>query len=218
MKLQKPPPFTSWKTIFALKRYRVAKFKQRRQIKTRAFLGTLQHVKIGGCTGLCFTWVARHRRWPGEQGGQRIDFMNTDQAWAEINLFAQFFNSAPALGSHADRIARVAPRGCGMRRGPWIDEQDYRAFGTTLAHFATYRGYHIVEMAFNEDAPNHICALHTSIAGLRFFDPNSGEYAVPPGKEAAFLGALTQQYRGYVSPAGETLQLTFKHLYFYHID
>lgn len=152
-----------------------------------------------------------------ERPGRRIDFLNTDRAWDDINLFAQFFNSATPQGNHADRIRRVAPNGCGLQRQDWVDEQDYQDFGLALRHFADNPGYHIVEMRFAQLVPNHICALHADANGIALFDPNSGEYAVPTGQGAAFLRALAGQYASYVSPRGQAIALTFRNLYFYHI-
>ena len=208
--------FTSWPTTPALKRYRVAKFKQRRQILSRRHLRTLEHVQIGGCTGLSFEWISRHRRRPGERPEARVEFLNSDAAWTVINMFANFFNSA-GRDVRAERITRVAPNGCNMQCGSHVDEDDFDTFAATLRHFDAHPGYHIVEIRFNQLMPNHLCALHVGIGGMTFFEPNSGEYSVAVGDRKAFLLALSAQYATYVSPKGKSTELTFRDVSFYHV-
>ncbi len=211
-----PQNFTSWKTIYALSRHRVAKYKQRRQLNTRPHLKVLENVQIGGCTGLSFTWVQRHQKNPGETPSQRIEYLNTDQAWTNIDYFAGFFNNIPA-GSYAERIEVVAPASVGMQRRGSVSERDYESFATALEHIIANPGYHFVMMCLKEVPTNHICALWSGVNGVVFFDPNSGEYKVSKGKIQALLKALTAQYATYVSSTGVKTKLTFREIQFHHV-
>lgn len=206
----------SWKTSPALKCYRMAKYKQRRQIMTRSFMREFEYVQAGGCTGLAFFWVDRRRKHPAETAADRIASLNTKESWKGIDEFAYSFNKARG-DFGVNRIMRVAPHGCGLQCGAWVEETDFVAFQSTLDHLAAWPGFHILEMRFNQAVAGHICAMQAGLDGLRFFDPNSGEYVAAPKSEAAFLRLLTAHYKTYVSSTGKTMPLTFLKLCFYHV-
>ncbi|WP_334189586.1 hypothetical protein [Noviherbaspirillum sp.] len=210
------PNFTSWKTISDLKRFRVAKYKQRRQIKSRPLLATLPEVQIGGCTGLSFGWVQRYRKVPAEVAAKRIDYLNSDQGWRNIDYFAGFFNNLPAA-SYGERVDVVAPAAVGMRRRGTVTETNYATFGSALTHLYANPGFYIIIMNLKGMPTNHLCALYAHPDGMIFFDPNSGEYKVPRGRMLDFFLALVRQYATYVTSAGAKVPLSFREIQFHHL-
>ncbi|WP_041599063.1 YopT-type cysteine protease domain-containing protein [Hahella chejuensis] len=210
--------FTSWKTISALKQFRVAKFKQRRQIMTRPLLQQMKNIQVGGCTGLSFSWVQRHQRQRGETPANRIDYLNTDIAWKNTDYFAGYFNNTKHH-SYADRIASVAPTSLGMRHGGVVIEKNYDTYGSALQHLSNNPGHHIVMMVLSGKgiSTNHVCALYVDADGMKFFDPNSGEYRCTTGKRLDFFKQLTAQYHTYVSSGGVAIDITFKEVQFHHV-
>ncbi len=211
-------PFTSWKTTANLKQYRVAKFKQRRQIFSRPALRAMANIQIGGCTGLSFAWVQRHQKQRGEMPADRIAYLNTDEAWANTDYFAGFFNNTPHH-TYADRVAYVAPSALGMRKGGTAIEKDYASFATALRHLDANPGHHIVLMDLNGKgvSTNHFCSLYVDGGKMKFFDPNSGEYLCTSAQRLDFFKALTAQYLTYVSASGAAIAIKFKEVQFHHV-
>ncbi len=210
------PNFTSWKTISDLKRFRIAKYKQRRQLKTRPLLATLPEVQIGGCTGLSFGWVQRYRKVPAEAAPKRVEYLNSDQGWRNIDYFAGFFNNLRGA-DYGERVDVVAPAAVGLRRRGTVQETNTATFGAALAHMYANTGFYIVIMCLRESPTNHLCALYAHPDGMVFFDPNSGEYRVPRGSMLAFFQALVRQYATYVSSTGVRNPLSFREIQFHHI-
>lgn len=206
------PTFTSWATTRALTAYRTTKFKQRRQIMTR--FRHLPHVQVGGCTGLTFGWLQRHRRSPSEGGTARLAVLNTDQHWNHIDYLASVFNSRAAGKSYADRIATVAKHSLGMKAGEMCEHTSAKDFSAVIHHLDNHPGYHAALMVLGGANTNHICAAVQRSSDLVFFDPNSGEYTVKNEHREGFFTALYAQYRTYVSSTGARRNITIDKLIF----
>jgi hypothetical protein len=207
--------FVSWPTISALSKFRVAKYKQRKELKSRPLLEAMPNVQIGGCTGLSFGWTQRIQLNPSETASKRIAYMNTDQAWRNIDYFADVFNNLPAR-TYGQRVAEIAPHACGMKKGVSASEMDPTTYATAIQHIAAHPGYHMVIMALRGAGTNHVCAMRAG-GDINFFDPNSGEYKVSPKNLKAFFLALTAQYATYISARGVKLNITFSEVQFHHI-
>ncbi len=208
--------FTSWPTISALKKHRVAKYKQRRQIMTRPLLQAMPNIQIGGCTGLSFAWIQRHQKMPSETSSDRIKYLDTDQAWSNVDYFASVFNNLPAK-DYATRIAEIAPHSCGMKKGSSVIEKDFSGFSTAIKHLNDNPGYHVVMMCLTPVKTNHVCGAWSGSGGIVFFDPNSGEYKVTKKQTQDLFKSLVLQYASYVSAKGIKTSIKFSEIQFHHI-
>lgn len=207
--------FSSWPTPVALKIYRVAKFKQRRQVKSRRHLMNLANIQNGGCTGLSFCWIEQRLWYPRVPAGVRIARFNTDAAWTRIDQLAHRFNHT-GLGP-AERVNVTAPNIPGRRRGAPVAIDGQGDFGDLRLALDAAPGYYVLELAFRDQDLTHLCALYNGGAGLEFFDPNAGEYHVPTLAMAAFFRNLRGHYAKYVAPGGETRPQVFETLSLYPI-
>lgn len=207
--------FTSWPTPMALKMFRVAKFKQRRQIKSRPHMRTLPYIQGGGCTGLSFCWVEQRLWFPRVPASVRIARFNTDEAWNRINQLANRFNNSGLVG--AARVNTVAPNIPGKRRGAAVmidGDSDFNDLRRTLD---TAPGYYAVELVFVDKTVSHLCALYSGGMGLEFFDPNSGEYYLPKAGTAAFFRNLRSHYATYIDTDGDADPQNFETVLLYPI-
>jgi hypothetical protein len=207
--------FASWRTPLALKMYRVAKFKQRRQIKSRRHLMNLANIQNGGCTGLSFCWVEQRLWYPRVPASVRIARFNTDEAWTRIDQLAHRFNHS-GLGP-AQRVNVVAPNIPGRGRGTPIDIDGQGDFNELSRALDAAPGYHVIELAFRNEFLTHLCAIYNGGVRLEFFDPNSGEYHMPALAVAAFFRNLRSHYAKYVTPSGDTRPQVFETLTLYPI-
>jgi hypothetical protein len=200
-----PQAFTSWKTSLSLRRFRVAKFKQRRQIQTR--FKHLENVQIGGCTGLSFGWLQHHMREPGHPPAGRIIALDSDRSWVQIDYFAEVFNGT-AAPSYQARVDAIAPFALGQGSCVMQATNETGAmFEDAIKHFDDNPGHHAIIMVLGKVDTNHVCAAHQGDTTLRFFDPNSGEYVVGNGQRRTFFQALAQQYGTYVSATGKRINI-----------
>jgi hypothetical protein len=192
--------FTSWPTPLALKLFRVAKFKQRRQLKSRPHLATLPYVQGGGCTGLSFCWIEQRLWYPRVPASVRLARFNTDEAWTRIDQLANRFNNS-GLG-RAARVDAVAPNIPGKARGAAIPIDGDGDFQELRQVLAAEPGYYVVELVFKAGRISHLCALYSGGMGLEFFDPNSGEYVLPKAAAAGFFRNLRAHYANYIGADG----------------
>lgn len=209
-------PFTSWPLGWRLSWSRVAKYKQRRQLKTRAYLATLDNIQIGACTGLSFAWVQRHRRQPTEGATSRIESINSDGAFANHDYLASIFNGPGTGGGYAGKIATVAQHALGTNAGgiAAISEYNLTTFPGARHHLTAHPGYHVMVMHITNFATSHVCALWIGPTHMVFFDPNFGEFKVPLAGITAFLLNLKEQYATYISAAGVRTALEFDYWVF----
>ncbi len=207
--------FTSWPTPLSLKVFRVAKFKQRRQIKSRPHLATLQHIQIGGCTGLSCCWIEQRLWYPRVPASVRLARFNTDEAWSRINQLANRFNNSGLL--RAEQVNVVAPNIPGKGRGAEIQIDGDGDFRDLRRALDAEPGYYLVELVFKGSRISHLCALYNGGTGLEFFDPNSGEYALPKVAVAAFFRNLRSHYANYVAPNGQSVAQEFQTVYLFPI-
>lgn len=208
--------YTSWKTKPRLKRFRIVKYKQRSQILTRPNLAVLENVQIGGCTGLSFGWIRRTRAAPHETPAQRLGYLDTDQSWRVIDVFAKYFNEQWGP-NYAARVTRTSLHGCGLSYQSGVTETNFLTYGTALPHIRANDGFHVLVLRFLELGPSHVCALYADTQGMRFFDPNSGEYYVGTNDQLEFFRALTEQYADYVAPNGVQASKTFSSVEVHHL-
>jgi hypothetical protein len=207
--------FTSWPTPLALKVFRVAKFKQRRQIKSRPHLATLPYVQNGGCTGLSFCWIEQRLWYPRVPASVRLARFNTDEAWTRINQLANRFNNS-GLGRSA-RVSAVAPNIPGRGRGTPIPIDGDGDFGDLRRALDAEPGYYVVELVFKGRSISHLCALYNGGMGLEFFDPNSGEYLLPKLAVASFFRHLRTHYANYVGADGRAVAQEFETVWLFPI-
>ncbi|WP_158070110.1 YopT-type cysteine protease domain-containing protein [Motiliproteus sp. MSK22-1] len=186
-------------------------------MKTRAHLSSLKSVQIGGCTGLSFQWIQRHKRFATEKPTDRIEFLNSDGAWTQIDYFAKQFNSWRTGGTYPERVEKVTPHTLGGQMGEHHQEFNTATFSKTLAHLNNNPGYHIVIMELKGANTNHVCALHQDDNKMTFFDPNSGEYSLSSSNRASFLKNLETQYGTYVTSGGKSQSLSFESVHFCHV-
>lgn len=200
--------FTSWPTPMALKVFRVAKFKQRRQIKSRPHLKTLPSIQIGGCTGLSVCWIEQRLWFPRVPASVRLARFNTDEAWNRINQLANRFNNSGLRG--AARVNVVAPNIPGKGRGAFTSIDGDGDFQDLRKVLEDQPGYYAVELIFKGKTISHLCALYSGGMGLEFFDPNSGEYYLPKAGIAAFFRGLRNHYATYIDSDGDADPQNFK--------
>lgn len=211
-------PFTSWPLGWRLSWLRVAKYKQRRQLFTRAHLQTLDNIQIGACTGLSFAWVQRHRRQPTEGAVSRIESINSDGAFDNHNYLAGVFNG-PGIGGgagYAGKIATVAQHALGTNAGgiASMSEFNLTTFAGAVHHLTGNPGYHVMVMHISNFATSHVCALWIGPTHMVFFDPNFGEFKVQLGQIASFFLNLKAQYATYISASGVRTELEFDYWVF----
>lgn len=207
--------FTSWPTPLALKIHRVAKFKQRRQIKSRAHLAGLAHIQIGGCTGLSFCWIEQRLWYPRVPASVRIARFNTDEAWTRIDQLANRFNQGGLRG--AARVNAVAPNIPGRRRGSAIEIDGDGDFSDLRQALDAAPGYYVVELVFKGKSISHLCALYNGGMGVEFFDPNSGEYHLLKARAAAFFRNLRAHYARYIAPNGSAAAQEFETVWLFPV-
>jgi hypothetical protein len=196
-----------------LKMHRVAKFKQRREIKSRRYLATLAHIQQGGCTGLSVCWIEQHLTFPSMPATMRIARFNNDYAWNRINQLADRFNNR-ALG-RLERVHGVAPNISNRSHGVavYIDgDSDFKDLRETLIGTC---GYYMVELVFKKGTINHMCALYAGGQRMKFFDPNSGEYVVNNVDIARFFRKLRGHYAGYIAADGTAKPQEFDVIWLY---
>ncbi len=206
-------PFHSWPTIWQLKWYRVAKYKQRRQIMGRPALGAahMPHIQNGACTGLSYAWIRQLRTMPTQGPVARCAALNSDASYTQHNYLASVYNSAAAGASYPARMATVAHHALGTAAGAAVNlnVQDFVNFTGLLHHLDTQHGEHLVAMDLNGVPTNHLCALSQGATHMRFFDPNLGEFRVANANRLAFFRNLVTQYATYVSGGGVAIHITF---------
>ena len=196
----------------ALKIFRKAKFKQRRQIKSRAHLATLPHIERGGCTGLSACWVERRLLNPTELAGARLASFNDDASWTRINDMARRFNGC--TGGRAVRVHAIMPNIPGKEHGDAITINGQGDFQDLSSKLAESPGYYAIELTFKNGLINHLCVFYYGGGRLHFFDPNSGEYQVPQSMVNIFFRTLRTHYANYVSSDdGSKIKQEFESLY-----
>jgi len=196
--------FTSWSLGWRIGRYRVAKYKQRRQLQTRAGMDFLEALADGACTALTLAWIGAHRANPLQTAGTRIESFNSDADFFRHNRTAASYNAVQ--GSHAARVEAAAPGDIANRH---LTEADLTTFSATLARLTARPGYYIVTMEITNYPTSHVCALFADASGLVLFDPNFGEFKVQASNRAAFFLLLRKQYETYVSKDGVKTKLAF---------
>src|SRR5262249_9849800 len=95
--------FKSWATIDALKRYRVAKYKQRRQLNHTfergvKFFNENAALATGACTALCCDWI---RAGMGGTAESRLSHLVGSTYFADAARLADRINDASRAGRQA---------------------------------------------------------------------------------------------------------------------
>lgn len=207
--------FSSWPTPLSLKLFRVAKFKQRRQLKSRPHLATLPYVQGGGCTGLSFCWIEQRLWYPRVPASVRMARFNTDEAWTRINQLANRFNNSGLR--RAARVDAVAPNIPGRARGAALAVDGDGDFQELRQMLSSQPGYYVVELVFKAGSISHLCALYSGGTGLEFFDPNSGEYALPKAVAPLFFRNLRTHYANYIGVDGAKVPQVFDTVWLFPI-
>lgn len=200
--------FTSWPTISSVKKYRTAKYKQRRVLYETGWIEN-DNLKVGACTGLSYRWISLHKKAPSQSASSRTRALKPSSIFSSIAYFAEIFNSSDGGSSYEARITNTAKFALGSSTGPIVTESDNVGF----SKFTQLRpGYYVIYMELRHASgnTNHVCAGFQSGGEFTFFDPNSGEYKVKNADLKHFLQELVKQYRGYVTAKGKRVEVTIK--------
>lgn len=210
-----PANYVSWKTPFALKMHRVAKFKQRAVILGSSAPPGMPGVENGACIGLVFAWLRRRLQQPGEAPKSRAEHLGQEDTLYKVDVDCSSFNGCYYRAeSRIDRLVQAAPNICGLSARSSVEAQGEEGLATLVAHLGdTQPGYYILEFTYEEVRISHACALYVDEGGMSFFDPNSGEYRISHTGKLAFFQQLYNHYRSYVSAKGEKLERTIDQLF-----
>ena len=159
---------------------------------------------------------ALDKRFSSEKPSDRLDFLNSNEAWKQIDYFASQFNSWDFGTTGPKIVATLAPHALGCQMGKHLQESSTKTFDNTIPFLDNNPGYHILQMVLEEVNTNHLCALHQNDT-MTFFDPNSGEYSIKKGNRVAFFKNLATQYGTYVFSTGKSQPLTFSSVFFCHL-
>ncbi|MGE7990121.1 YopT-type cysteine protease domain-containing protein [Pseudomonas sp. NPDC089554] len=210
-----PGTYVSWKTPFALKMHRVAKFKQRAVLLGSSAPQGMPGVGNGACIGLVFAWLRRRLQQPTEAPKARAEHLCQEDTLYKVDVDCSSFNGGYRhAGSRVDRLLRAAPNICGMSGRSAVEAQGKDGLATLVAHLdETLPGYYILEFTYEEVPVSHGCALYVDENGMSFFDPNSGEYRIGHRGKLAFFQQLYNHYRNYVSSEGVKAERTIDALF-----
>lgn len=196
--------FKSWATIDDLRRYRVAKYKQRRQLNHTfergvKFFNENDALAKGACTALCRDWIMNGM---GGTPETRLSNLIGQTYFAGAVAFATAMNRGGADGYERTQL-EFAIREIGKTRAAYIVENNFGTFENLRPHLIGHDGHHMMFMKFVPTArirTGHVVAAYTHGGIMNFFDPNSGEYQVGlnDGALTTFFRALVRQYETYV--------------------
>lgn len=203
--------WTSWPTLSSVKKYRVAKYKQRRVLQETGWIKD-ERLSVGACTGLSYRWISLHKKTPTESATNRTQALKPTSIFQTVAYFADVFNSNDSGLSYKSRIANTAKFSLGgvTTTSSIVSEKDNIGFGTFIQQLDNTSGYYVVFMNLSHSAgsTNHVCAAFQTNSHLIFFDPNSGEYKVKNEQRKHFLQELVRQYKTYVTSSGKKVDVT----------
>jgi hypothetical protein len=200
-------PYIAWKTPLAMKIFRVAKFKQRAQIKQNPYLVGMPSVSSGACAGATLSWLKRHIQQPAESATDRCAFLARNDTWDQIANFHTRFNTSGAR-SYNERIVQNLPNLCGRGHSSSTTSEGYRGLSDLVQHInTTGPGYSVWHFTFESVGAPHLCGIYDNGSMMTFFDPNSGEYRVPSIGKHAFFALLYKHYANYLSGDGKKKSL-----------